>query len=73
MQLNGKKLVGMYSREDNLWVAKLTWRLGFKGPYLVRGGDERELREKVQRLDPTVKFYARGSSRFWKAQTNESE
>jgi hypothetical protein len=39
------------------WVAFLTWRLGHRGAYVVRARSESELRGKLRKLDPTVRFH----------------
>jgi hypothetical protein len=44
-------------RRPNEHVAVLTWRLGHRGPGLVRGASESEVREKLRRLDASVRFH----------------
>jgi hypothetical protein len=62
MKASGKKFVCIF-HEDRLrrdaWVGFLTWRLGFRGQYIVRGRTESELREKLARLDPITRFHSR--------------
>ncbi len=45
--------------EDGRWLALCTWRLGYRGPYVVRGINELDLRRKLHNLDPTLRFYTR--------------
>jgi hypothetical protein len=60
VRASGEKFVCVL-HEDHLrhdaWVAFLTWRLGFRGQYVVRGRTENELLGKLRRLDPTVRFH----------------
>jgi len=60
MKASAEKFVCVL-HEDNArrgaWVAFLTWRLGFRGQYVVRGRTENELRERLRKLDPTVRFH----------------
>jgi len=65
MHVSGDKFVGIFRQEGGGWVAHLTYRLGNKGPYIVRGRDEADVREKLKRLDPTAQFYLRGSHKFF--------
>jgi hypothetical protein len=62
VRASGEKFVCVL-HEDHLrndaWVAFLTWRLGFRGQYVVRGRTENELLGKLRRLDPTIRFHAR--------------
>lgn len=64
MRACGEKFIGIFRRDESStgWVGFLTWRLGFHGPYVVRGATETKLREKLLHLDPTAEFYARGRS-----------
>jgi hypothetical protein len=60
MKASGKKFVCFIHRDDRRpdeWVGVITWRLGFRGPFLVHGRSEAEVREKLARLDPTVRFH----------------
>jgi hypothetical protein len=65
MHVSGDKFVGIFRQEGSVWVAQLTWRLGNKGPYLVRAGSDAEVREKLQQLDPSAQFFERGSHKFF--------
>jgi hypothetical protein len=60
MSASGKKFICIL-HEDKLrfgaWVAFLTWKLGHRGQYVVRAQSESELREKLRKLDPTVRFH----------------
>jgi hypothetical protein len=44
-------------RRPDEWVGIITWRIPFRGPFLVRGASEAEVREKLRRLDPTTRFH----------------
>ncbi len=60
MKANGKKFVCFIHRDQRRpdeWVGVITWRLGHRGPFLVRGASESEVREKLARLDPTIRFH----------------
>jgi hypothetical protein len=41
------------------WISFITWKLGHRGPYIIRAQSENELREKLSRLDPTIRFHGR--------------
>jgi hypothetical protein len=56
----GQRLIGNI-RPDNQqagFFVRLTWRIGFRGPNLVKGMTEREVCEKLQRMDPSVRFHS---------------
>ena len=66
MKASAEKFVCIL-HEDHLrqgaWVAFLTWRLGHRGAYVVRARSESELREKLARLDPTIRFHGRNKKK----------
>jgi hypothetical protein len=64
MRASGEKFIGIFHPSEcgAGWVAFLTWRLGFRGPYLVRGTSKDGLQQKLKNLDPTVAFFSRGKS-----------
>jgi hypothetical protein len=52
MRVESDRFVGVFHRDRTgqaYWIAFLTWRLGFRGPYIVRGHDEIELRSRLQK------------------------
>jgi hypothetical protein len=60
MKASAKKFIAFVHRDQRRpgeWVGVLTWRIGFRGPFLVHGGSETEIREKLARLDPTIRFH----------------
>jgi hypothetical protein len=60
MKASGKKFVCFIHQDDRRpdeWVGVVTWRLGYRGPFLVRGNNEVEVREKLRRLDPSIRFH----------------
>ena len=60
MKASAKKFVAFVhpdQRRPDEWVGVITWRLGFRGPFIVRGANEAEVREKLTRLDPTIRFH----------------
>ena len=63
MKASGEKFVGTV-REDSCgtaWIVFLTWRLGFRGQDIVRGGTRDEVCEKLRRLDSSVQFFEQGN------------
>jgi hypothetical protein len=60
MKASAKKFIAFVHRDQRRpdeWVAVLTWRIPFRGPFLVRGASEAEVRDKLARLDPTIRFH----------------
>jgi hypothetical protein len=75
MRVSGKKFIGIFRQDEhaNGWIGFLTWRLGFRGPYLVRGRTQEDIRHKLKSLDPTVQFYARGRAHGFDAPPEHGE
>jgi hypothetical protein len=76
MRVSGEKFIGIFRRNDcgtSDWIAFLTWRLGFRGPYLVRGRTQEDMRGKLKSLDSTVQFYARGRAHGFDAPPEHCE
>lgn len=60
MKASAEKFVCFIHRDQRRpdeWVGVITWRLGHRGPFLVRGASEIEVREKLRRLDASVRFH----------------
>lgn len=58
MRAWGKKFICIFNQDkySTSWISFLTWRIGHKGPYIVRAESEDELCAKLRRLDPSVRF-----------------
>jgi hypothetical protein len=62
MRVESDRFVGVFHRDrtgSDYWIAFLTWRLGFRGPYIVRGRDEADARARLCKLDETARFVDR--------------
>jgi hypothetical protein len=61
VRATGEKFIGVLRPDAHRagWLTFLTWRLGFRGPYIIRSHTEEELCAKLRRLDPTVRFHKR--------------
>jgi hypothetical protein len=60
MKASGRKFIAFVhqdQRRADEWVGIITWKLGHRGPFIVRGTSETEVREKLGRLDATVRFH----------------
>jgi hypothetical protein len=51
MRVIGGKFIGIFRQDERntTWIGFLTWRLGFRGPYIVRGRNETDIRNRVLR------------------------
>jgi hypothetical protein len=64
MRVESDRFVGVFHRDrtgSDYWIAFLTWKLPFRGVYVVRAPNEAELRARLKKLDATASFSNRAS------------
>jgi hypothetical protein len=74
MRADAEKFIGVLRPDARHagWLAFLTWRLGFRGPYIIRAHTVDELCAKLRRLDPTVRFQQRQQQNLGGRKENEN-
>jgi hypothetical protein len=62
MRVEGEKFTGIL-RQDNQrsgWICFLTYKLGYRGDYLIKADNEEALRIRLRKLDSSVRFFNKG-------------